>query len=68
MPSGTKASKHFKPPNLQEVQLPTVCKHVVASFSIPDVCTQAVLAQETGYSELLSNVSYTMWLFFLNPS
>lgn len=68
MPSGTKASKHFKTPNLHEVQLPTVCKHVVASFSIPDVSTQAVLAQETSCSELLSNVSRTMRLFFLKPS
>lgn len=45
MSSGTKVSKHFFRINfkkhLQEVQLPTDCEHVVASFNIPDVSTQA---------------------------
>lgn len=69
MPSGTKVSKHFfeliLKKHLQEVQLLTVCKHVVASFNIPDVSTQAALAQEIGCSEFLSQ---TICLFFLNPS
>lgn len=66
--SGTKVPKHeFKKTHLREVELPTVCKHVVASFSVPDVSTQPALAQETGCLELLSNVSQTMWLFFPSP-
>lgn len=71
IPSGTKVSKHFFLINfkkhLQDVQLPAVCKQVVASFSIADVATQAAPTQEIGCSEFLSNVSQTACLFFLNP-